>query len=750
MKNMRLVVIAVFFCLAFGAAVGRLAELQFYRSDELVASLDSRLRHAEQKAPRRGRILDADGGILAEDQPTHDLWIVPARREHADGGRRYVSNFPPLTMEQLTALAANPGQLERELAVKALAEGNQTVQALAERTGGDRSAIAGKVLQAILLRRPASIGELLEPRLAIEDVDFTLALEIRSARANPFTADVWRGAEMRIGGKRRYPHGRLFAHVTGYVGKLSPEDYLELRGGWDGDEKIPGSGVIVRQGREFFSVLSKDANNPVTDEELIIRLREVKRDGRMVRSRGYFVNETVGRGGLEQYYNQALRGRHVVQRLRLARDAGSGRRHFQPLGGVEKAKNGADVRISLRLDFQRQAYEILEKHIRAVKERHREHLGDWQPAGVAIMLDPRNGRILSFVNFPAYDPNTIGRDFADLLEDPAIPLLNRAVSGIYPPGSIVKPLVGLAAQAEGAVMPGQRFHCDGAIHLAGARFTCLGRHGDMDLESALMRSCNVFFYHAGGELGSRGLYEWYMKAGVGRKAGIDIAGEVDGVVPRAAYTGKGWATGNTYHLAIGQGMAVTPLQIAVMYAALANSDGKTAKIVRPHFLIPPPGFPATPEEEELALEAMRLDEPVAEVAVDGEALAAVRHGMWKVIQGNPEGYDRETGGRDYGTGVLASFPTPDPNSFLLEWAGKTGTAEWSRVVDGAAVKQISHVWFAGYAPYDRPEVVVVVLLPGAGGGGGGTCAPIAKDLVRLWFNLPERAEHVVAEEGALG
>jgi penicillin-binding protein 2 len=278
--------------------------------------------------------------------------------------------------------------------------------------------------------------------------------------------------------------------------------------------------------------------------------------------------------------------------------------------------------------------------------------------------------------------------------------------------------------------------------LGGARFTCLGRHGNIDLETALMHSCNMYFYHAGEALGGRRLYEWYARFGMGLKTGIDMAGESGGILPKNAFTRRGWATGNTYHMAIGQGIAVTPLQMAVTYAALANAAGNTAQIVRPHLLIPPVEPPETPEAEALAEEAMRLDRPLAEILIDREALAMVRQGMWEAVQGKP-------GTDELGTGRLAAFPDGH-GGFLLEIAGKTGTAEWSRPVGGRVVKQTSHVWFAGYAPFDRPELVVLVLLPEAGIGGGSLCAPIAKDLIRMWFNVPDPGLDQVVEEGALG
>ena len=726
----------------FAGAIYRLGDLQINRAQELAARRDRRLSHIEQKAPRRGRILDADGNIIAEDQPTQDLWIIPARRERINRRLQVVSNLAPLTVDQMFTMATARGSgrdFERTLAQAALAGGNPLVAELAARLGMEKDAVAKRIVDALVSTRPQSRSDFIYPRQAIEDIDFALALEIRSARANPYDDEMWDATEIHTGGKRVYPAGSAMGHLTGHVGMLTAEDYVELRGRWDGDTAVPGKGIITKGGRTFFSILPGE-DGRTTDEEAMIRLGQIRRDGKVENTQGYFVNPIVGRDGLEQYYNQALRGRHRLQRLRLTRDEKSGRRRFEPKGEVERAVNGQDIRLSIRLDVQRQATEILERHF---KEIRREFgMARWSPSGAVIMMDPRNGRIHAMISLPSFDPNTFNKDFTKLAGDPRNPLLNRVTAGMYPPGSVVKPVVGLAALSEDVIMPGQKFHCDKVMLLGGARFTCLGRHGDLDLESALMHSCNMYFYHAGEALGGRRLYQWYSRFGMGHRTGIDLAGEINGIMPKTAYTRKGWATGNTYHMAIGQGIAVTPLQIAVSYAAMANATGNTARIVRPHLLIPPKEVPENPEAEALAEEAMQLDEPLAEIMIDREALAMVRQGMWETVQGKPD-----TG--ELGTGRLAAFKD-GRGGFLLEIAGKTGTAEWSQVVGGRAIKQTSHVWFACYAPFDRPELVVVVLLPEAGIGGGSLCAPIAKDLIRMWFNVPDPEQDRVQEGGALG
>ncbi|MDR2390560.1 MAG: hypothetical protein LBE84_02610 [Planctomycetota bacterium] len=743
MLRFRGTAVSILFCALFFGGVFRLADLQINRSRDLLAFRDNRLSQVEQKAPRRGRILDASGNIVAEDRPTQDIWLIPARFERINRRRTVVSNLEPISAEHLLFLAGRrgeEGEFELNLAIAGLSEANALVAEVAARLGMDRRETAGKILSAAISGSPASIEELANPRPLFQDTDFALALSIRAALANPYEREFWRALTVRTGGRRHYPAGSLLAHVTGAVGKLTAEEYRELRGDWTDDEAVPGKGVVHKQGRIFFSMA--DSGGGLSDEERILRLREVKRSGKLVRTRGYLLNEMVGRGGLEQHYNQALRGRHRLQSLRLARDSASGRRRFVPTGGMGSAVNGADIRIGIRIDTQRRVREILERHIKAISGRPELVSSGWIPSGIAIMMDPRTGRIHAMVSLPSYDPNTLGNDFALIRDDPANPLLDRTIAAIYPPGSVAKPLVGLAALAEDAVMPGQHFFCDRVLTLAGARFTCLGRHGGQDIESALMNSCNIFFYHAGEALGSRKLYEWYARLGLGHRTGIDMAGESPGILPRNAYTRRGWATGNTYHMSIGKGLAVTPLQVAVLHSAIAASEGGILRVPRPHLLLPPARPPETAEEEDLAAEAMDLERPVSESMVDREALAIIRQGMWEVVQGKPE-----TGA--IGTGWQASFPLPG-GGFLIEIGGKTGTAEWSTNVGGNVRKRISHVWFAAFAPFDHPEVAVVVMLPEAGGGGGGTCAPIAKDLLRMWFNLPERMEDAANDREALG
>jgi penicillin-binding protein 2 len=433
----------------------------------------------------------------------------------------------------------------------------------------------------------------------------------------------------------------------------------------------------------------------------------------MVKPPTFLRDERIGRDGLEQYYNQHLRGRHARQLVQL--EAGKG---YQPVGESRKAVNGETLSLTIDLDFQRQVERILAEAVeRLEKDKEFRDLRDQglRLGATAVVMDPHTGRLHAMASLPNYNPNDVREKYGDWLKDPLRPLQNKAIAERYPPGSTLKPFTGLAALMEGAIDRRTQVNCTGVVMLKGARFRCLNRqgHGNMDLMQALEASCNPFFYHAGEETGDVRLVRRLHQFGMGAKTGIDLPKESAGGLPRDVLVrGKHVPLGETYYMAIGQGfVTATPLQIAVAFAALANADDTGAHMVRPHLL---EGGPWS-----------ELDEPRATFAVDPKQLALVREGMWRVVQG------------EHGTGRRADLRPWDPG---LEMAGKTGSAEYEVALPGPLgrmkVGKLSHAWMAAYAPFDKPEVVVVVLVP-AGNRGGATCAPILRDILRAFFELPE-------------
>jgi cell division protein FtsI/penicillin-binding protein 2 len=567
------------------------------------------------------------------------------------------------------------------------------------------------VLTALL----ATDDDLTAPVRCLTDLPLAAVMALAQAGANPYSAADWRGAKLESGFGRTYPYGKLFGHITGYVNTLSPQEYRQLRGYWDENgDAVAGGGVVNSRGAEdgiLFAVA------PESEEAEIIALREIVRSGQTLKTWGDLRNPTVGRGGIEQWYNQRLRGRHQWTLETLNKTPG-GWRTFIHAGAPPEPQNGAEIKLTLDAEFQAQVRDITRDELATLarQSEHRATLARHQltefPAAVVVM-NARNGELLALVSLPEYDPNELRQNYAALTSEPAQPLLNRAVSENFPPGSSLKPLVATAALLSGKMSAQTHFDCQGVELLGNRKFVCMNNahHGNLDVTAALRVSCNIFFYHAGGLLGSRppdSLAGRLTEFGIGQATGIDLPREAAGYLAPAALTGRNWSLGETWHIAIGQGQIdATPLQIAVAYAMLVNGGAK----VRPHLRY-------EPSDEKLAA-------PIARRQLPPEIIAPVRRGLWEVVQGNA--YPRGTA---YKKGHIAGF----------EYLGKTGSAQGK--------KPDTHAWFCAAAPAAEPEIIVCVLVP-FGNHGGDTCAPIVKRIIETYFHLAEfpREDENVDEAG---
>jgi len=319
-----------------------------------------------------------------------------------------------------------------------------------------------------------------------------------------------------------------------------------------------------------------------------------------------------------------------------------------------------------------------------------------------VGLKVRSGEVICLFSQPTFDPSIFSGTvdtaaWNRLTGDRSKPFFNRAISSGYPPGSTMKPVVALGALRRGVIRPATVLDpCHGAYRYGNRTFKCWSSHGAVNLVEALAVSCNNYFYQVGLRLGIDSLTGFAAEAGLGRTTGIDLPGERAGNVPTRAWLdkryGKGrWGAGSVLNFAIGQGeVLVTPLQLAVLYAAIAN-DGIAC---RPHIL--DRADSAGHEVYRARAETGRL--PVSEVDI-----RQVKAGLDRVVE--------------YGTAAAVRMRE-------VTIAGKTGTAQNPPRPD--------HAWFVGYAPADAPEVVFSVLVENAGHGGS-VAAPIAARLIRAWF-----------------
>lgn len=318
-------------------------------------------------------------------------------------------------------------------------------------------------------------------------------------------------------------------------------------------------------------------------------------------------------------------------------------------------------------------------------------------------MDPKTGGILASVSLPGYDNNLFAKgissaDYEALSKNPDKPLLNRAVSGVYPAGSTVKPFVAAGALQEKTISASTRLDTSiGVIKIGQWEFPDWKVHGVTDVKQAIAESNDIFFYALGGGwdkipgLGVERLKKYYHMFGIGVPTGVDYTTEQGGLIPDPEWKKKvkkeSWYIGDTYHIAIGQGdLLATPLQMARALSSIAN--GGTLKT--PHLV----ASVETPESSGV----QKLEFPEEKLPLSPEVMQTVREGMWQTV-------NTETGSAR----SLRSLP------FVS--AGKTGTAQFG-------TEEKTHAWYIGYAPYDNPEIVVAVIVEG-GGEGNAISVPVA-------------------------
>ena len=427
----------------------------------------------------------------------------------------------------------------------------------------------------------------------------------------------------------------------------------------------------------------------------------------------YRSGDVVGKSGVEALLEPTLHGRHGGRNVVV--DVSG--REVELIDEVAPLRGGTVV-LSLDIDLQRVARQAL--------------VESGAPAGAVVAMDPRTGDLLALVSHPDYDPNDFAagidpETWKQLREDPWKPLQNRAVAGQYPPGSTYKAVVAAAALQDGVIRPGDRTFCPGSFRLGRRTYRCWKRegHGSVDLYEALKYSCDVYFYNMGLKLGIDRM-AWYARAfGFGRTTGSPFVEEQIGLVPTRAWKerrfGEPWVEGETVSASIGQGFNLTtPIQLAVAISAIANGG----RVLEPRLA-----------RSLFDREGGLVDEPPVRerdsVPVDDKHLERVRRALEAVVM-EPRG----TGGRARVAGARI--------------AGKTGTAQVVSLKhtegledDEVPVRHRDHAWFVAFAPVEEPEIVVVVLAEHSGGGGT-AAAPIAQQVLQVFFDENPRLREQVA------
>jgi penicillin-binding protein 2 len=567
-----------------GLCFVRLVHLQLVRGAALSrASVNNHTQVLVERAPR-GRILDRNGSVLADDQPVFVALFSPIGLKPND--------FPQVVGRLSGILEVQPEELERRL----------------------RAATRARAMMRVSDRLGRSQAfRILQDRIHLPGVSLTIEEQ------------------------RFYPNDTLASHVIGYVGQI-------------------------------------------TDEELDAYSNQ-----------GYYPGDWIGKSGLERLYDPALHGQD---------------------GGylIEVDAHGRQVRV-LRHVMPRAGKDLVLTIDRKVQEIAEQRLQETKKPGAAVVMNPSNGEVLALASSPGFNPNSFlplgdSDERRRLLEDPKLPLYNRAIQALYPPGSVFKIVSSLAALESNAIDPAEKLYCDGSYILGKDRrvFKCWKPHGHghVNFMTALMQSCDVYFYQLGQKTGAPAMETMAKKLGLAQITGIDLPNEKKArYLPMAFKDSKHqhWVGGDTLNYAIGQGfLQVTPMQSAALISQIAANGAYW----QPYLVSKAKLFG---QDDEV------LNQPhmIVQNVFTASALKLVQDGLREVVS--------------HGTGVAAQIHG-------FELAGKTGTAQ--------ATKGTDHAWFVSYGPVEAPKVACAVLVE-HGGHGGSIAAPIAHDLMAQVLGVKEAA-----------
>jgi penicillin-binding protein 2 len=476
------------------------------------------------------------------------------------------------------------------------------------------------------------------------DVDFQTIARIEERRLP--------GVVIEVEPIRNYIYGNIGSHIYGYVGEINGEELKALK------------------------------------------------------DKGYRPGDLIGKMGLEKVLEPYLKGKDGGQQVEVTATG----KPIKVLGTQEPVP-GATVNLTIDARIQQVAENALrEQMLKLQTDRHKPFPN--AKRGAVVALNVKTGEVLAMVSLPDFDPNMFARgitqkEWNEISRNPLKPMVNLAVAGTYPPGSVFK-MVTATAALEKKVTTEKEYIYDPGVYwtIAPKKDWKPGGHGTVNIVKALAESCNIFFYEMGRRLGIDNIEKYARMYGLGNLTGIELPGEKAGTVASRKYKAavfkraedKIWYPAETLDAAIGQGYhSFTPLQIADYVAAIAN-EGYWMK---PHLI-----KSIVDASGKVILE--KKPEVGGTVDVSKKTFEIIKKGMRQVVL---------PGGTAYS--VFSDFPIPV--------AGKTGTAQWD-------LTKTPHGWFVAFAPFDDPEIAVVVFIEQAGSGGV-TGGPVAKAILESYFHL---------------
>lgn len=436
----------------------------------------------------------------------------------------------------------------------------------------------------------------------------------------------------------------------------------------------------------------------------------------------YLPGDLIGKQGLEYSWEEYLRGKRGYRLIQV--DAfGRQTRNFEESGWAfpsVPAIPGSDLELTIDKELQKAAREAFS--------------GKY---GAVIALNPKTGEILASLSEPGFDPEMMqtglsNEDWRRLNSNIFKPFLDKTTGGEFPPGSIYKPIIGMAALEEKIVTPATTFTCHGSFKLGDRTFHCHDRHGHgkVNLRKAMVQSCDVYFYHVGVELGVDRIARYAKEFGLGSRLGVRLNMERPGLVPTSAWKQLvhrfPWTAGDTPNISIGQGYnLMTPMQMVSFYATMANAG----KVWRPHYV-------------------KKVTNHVGETILqqDPELLqtvSSIKPQTFKLMQDILMDVVHDP----KGTGRRAQVPQASV-------AGKTGSAQVVALKKNRNQDDVSRMWkehaiFAAFSPAHDAEIAVIIVSQNdMVGGGGRAAAPVAGKIIQTYWELKEKRQLQIARQAA--
>ncbi len=429
----------------------------------------------------------------------------------------------------------------------------------------------------------------------------------------------------------------------------------------------------------------------------------------------YNQNDIIGKSGIEYVFEKYLKGTDGVKQIDMNVDGTITDEYVS-----KEAVSGSDVILTIDSKLQAVTEQALADNINKIANHGFSQENNPADAGAAVVLNVKTGEVIAMASYPDYDPSAFvnGIDtntWNYYINGDTKPLENKAISAMYSPGSTYKMVTALAGLETGTITPKTKINDTGVFRKYNSSWKCWNRygHGYLNVSQAIEHSCNYFFYDLGDRLGIDNLAKYSYYLGLGHKTGIELKGEIDGVLASneiAKQENRVWNPGETISAAIGQSYnTFTPLQMAKYVAMIANR-GKNLDVTIVKSIINPDGSEISRDEyESYVNEKLGLQqENVEEMSFKEENIEAILEGM--------RGVTSESGGTAYST-----F-----KNFNIEVGGKTGSAQ-------TGVQGKTNAWFVGFAPFDDPEIAIVVFV--RNGGHGSYTAEVARDIIAQYFGM---------------